>query len=44
MTSRELAVIGKALKALIKAGLMEDVTEIVDYMAETDKTAAKEKE
>ncbi len=39
MTSKELTVLGKALKALIKAGLMDEVAEIVDFMAETDKSS-----
>ncbi len=45
MTSKELTVLGKALKALIKAGLMDEVSEIVDYMAESEKPAKdKDKE
>jgi glycerol kinase len=33
MNSKEFTVLGKALKALLKAGLLKDVEEIVDYMA-----------
>ncbi len=34
---KEIVILGKALKALLKAGLISEVEEIVDYMASTDK-------
>jgi hypothetical protein len=33
MTVKELTLFGKALKALIDVGAMEQVKEIIDYMA-----------
>ncbi|MDR1704427.1 MAG: hypothetical protein LBS19_07040 [Clostridiales bacterium] len=41
MNTKELTVLGKALKALLKAGMIDDVKEIVDYMA-SDKEAVKD--
>lgn len=43
MTSKEFSAFGKALKALLKAGLMDDVNKIVDYIADTE-TPSKDKE
>ncbi len=37
MNAKELALLGRALKALLKAGLTDDASEIVDYMAMIDK-------
>ena len=33
MNQKELTLLGKALKALLKAGLNKEAEEIVDYMA-----------
>ncbi len=43
VNTKELTILGKALKALLKAGLIEDVTEIVEYMADDGKESKDDK-
>ena len=42
MNTREIALLGKAMQALVKAGAMDAVKELIDYMAAIDKPEIKD--
>jgi hypothetical protein len=44
MNMKEIALLGKAMQALIKLGAVDEVKEIIDYMANIDKQPSRENE
>lgn len=42
MNTKEIALLGKAMQALIKLGAMDEAKGIIDYMANIDKAEAKD--
>jgi len=42
MTNKELILLGKALQALLELDAIDKVKELVDYMAETEKSPKDE--
>ena len=42
MTNKELKVIGRAIQMLLKAGMMKEVQELADIMADDEKKEEKE--